>query len=150
MDFFGRLDARDAATEVLPMLTPRQRGTRKGILVLVAGLIFGLVSALMTAIKEDFFVLMLPAAIVIVYGVMRILYAMLLEDDAARKKAARRASKDARREMSGSRKRNEHAGTKSRASLYQHGRPDRRDGPAAERDREYDPPARRRGTRLSS
>jgi len=93
----GRLTVQDAA-EDLPVLTPRQRGTRKGILILVAGLIFSVVVVMLTAVKNDFGLLLIPASFVLIYGVLRVLYGMLLEDDAARKKAERRAAKGARRE----------------------------------------------------
>lgn len=76
-------------------LTPRQRGTRKGLLVLVGGLVFGLSVLLMMAAKSDFVVLLIPAALVIVWGLMRMLYGMLLEDDSARNRAARRARLEA-------------------------------------------------------
>src|ERR1051326_7769409 len=95
----GRLEAEAGPVEAdLLALTPRQRGTRKGLLILVGGLIFGLVAVILTAAKHDFFVLLLPAAILITWGVMRMLYGLLLEDDAARKKAEKRATRDARRE----------------------------------------------------
>jgi hypothetical protein len=78
------------AGEEARTLTPRQRGTRKGALIMVAGLMFGILAVLLTLFKEDFFVLMLPAAIVLTIGVMRILYGLLLEDDSARAKAAKK------------------------------------------------------------
>ncbi|HYH84775.1 MAG TPA: zinc ribbon domain-containing protein [Pyrinomonadaceae bacterium] len=72
-------------------LTPRQRGTRKGALIMVAGVTFAVLAVLLTLFKEDFFVLMLPAALVFTIGLMRMLYGLLLEDDSARSKAAKRA-----------------------------------------------------------
>lgn len=72
-------------------LTPRQRGTRKGALIMVAGLTFGVLAVLLTLFKEDFFVLMLPAALVLVIGLMRMLYGVMLEDDSARAKAAKKS-----------------------------------------------------------
>jgi hypothetical protein len=86
----GRLAAVGGGEQELPALTPRQRGTRKGLLFFVGGLIFGLIAVFLAAAKNDFVVLLLPAGLVIAWGLMRMLYAMLLEDDAARKKAARR------------------------------------------------------------
>jgi hypothetical protein len=77
-------------------LTPRQRGTRKGTLIMVAGLMFGILAIFLTLYKEDFFVLMLPAAIVLTIGVMRMLYGMLLEDDSARRKDTKKGIKPAR------------------------------------------------------
>jgi hypothetical protein len=77
-------------------LTPRQRGTRKGLLILVAGLIFGVIAAMLTAFKEDFFPLLIISAFLMTGGVMRVLYGLLLEDDSARRKAAKglKASRD--------------------------------------------------------
>ena len=92
----GRLDARDAA-EDLPALTPRQRGTRVGLMILAGGLIFGLISLLLTAMKHDFFILFFPAAVILTVGVMRILYGLLLEDDSARKKQEMRLRKESKR-----------------------------------------------------
>src|SRR5918911_2680656 len=57
----GQLAAR-GGEEDLPALTPRQRGTRKGVLILVAGLIFGLIAAFLTAVKEDFLPFLFLAA----------------------------------------------------------------------------------------
>ena len=78
------------AGEESRVLTPRQRGMRKGSLIMVGGLTFGVLAVLLTLFKEDFFVLMLPAALVFIYGLMRLLYGVLLEDDSARAKAAKR------------------------------------------------------------
>ncbi|HST50591.1 MAG TPA: zinc ribbon domain-containing protein [Pyrinomonadaceae bacterium] len=94
----GSLDAADA-TEDLPVLTPRQRGTRKGVLILIAGLIFSFVAVMLTGLNSNFAVLLVLASLVVIYGVLRILYGMLLEDDAARKKAEKRAARGADRQM---------------------------------------------------
>ena len=91
----GRLAGRDPA-EDLPALTPRQRGTRKGVLAVVAGLIFGFIASILTEVKQDFFVFLILAAFIFTFGVMRILYGMLLEDDSARKKAAKRLKKESK------------------------------------------------------
>ena len=111
----GRLAVQDAA-EDLPVLTPRQRGTRKGILILVAGLIFSVVALMLTAAKNDFGLLLIPAFFVFIYGVMRVLYGMLLEDDAARKKSEKRAARDALREAWRGKKRDKLADAKTRAA----------------------------------
>src|SRR5947209_19847334 len=60
----GRLASRDAS-EDLPALTPRQRGTRMGLLILVAGLIFGVLAVILTAFKEDFFPFLILAAFIL-------------------------------------------------------------------------------------
>src|ERR1044071_5649640 len=75
----GRLAASDEA--YARPLTARQRGTRKGVIITVGGiLLFGLFAFLMT-IKEDLFALLPLAALVIAFGVMRTLYGALLEED---------------------------------------------------------------------
>lgn len=91
----GQLAA-PAAAEVPHGLTPRQRGTRKGVLILSGGLIFGFIALLLTAMKSDFFVFLILAAFIMTAGVMRILYGMLLEDDSARKKEAKRLKKESK------------------------------------------------------
>jgi hypothetical protein len=111
----GRLAVQDAV-EDFPVLTPRQRGTRKGVLILVGGVIFSILSLMLTAMKHDLFVLLIPASFVLIYGVLRILYGMLLEDDAARKKVERRSAKDARREEWRGKKREKFASTLARAA----------------------------------
>lgn len=65
-------------------LTKRQRGVRKGLLIMSGGVAFAVLAVLLTLMKEDFFVLMLPAALAFVVGLMRMLYAVLLEEDSAR------------------------------------------------------------------
>ena len=85
----GRLDA---AAQGPRALTPRQRGVRKGLLVMAGGLLFFALAFALMHVKEDFFVLMLPAVIVITIGVMRMLYGLLLEDDAARRKSPKLAA----------------------------------------------------------
>ena len=92
----GQLAVRGGG-EDLPALTPRQRGTRMGVLIIAAGLIFGLLAVILTAVKEDFFPLLMLAAFIFTVGVMRMLYGMLLEDDSARKKEAKRQRKEAKR-----------------------------------------------------
>ena len=81
---FARLLASGETAEGSSSLTARQRGVRKGLLVSAGGVAFGVVALLLTLMQEDFFVLMLGAAIIFVAGLMRMLYAKLLEDDAPR------------------------------------------------------------------
>jgi len=73
-------------------LTPRQRGTRKGLMLTAGGLIFFAVAILLTAFKEDFFVLLMPAGILLTIGVMRVLYALLLEGHETGGKNSKRAA----------------------------------------------------------
>jgi hypothetical protein len=62
-----------------PQLSPRQRGARKGVLMLIISAVLVPIVALMTETKGDFFVLFLPVVMVFVYGLARLLYAYLLE-----------------------------------------------------------------------
>ncbi|MDQ3805693.1 MAG: hypothetical protein M3416_17925, partial [Acidobacteriota bacterium] len=55
-------------------LSPRQRGTRFGLVVMIAGLLFGGIAALLSAMKEDLFVLLPLAALIFTVGVVRLLY----------------------------------------------------------------------------
>src|SRR5215216_3889706 len=73
-------------------LTPRQRGTRKGLMLTVGGLLFFVVAILLTTFKEDFFVLLLPAGILLTIGVMRMIYALLLEEHKPDGKTAKRVA----------------------------------------------------------
>ena len=90
----GRLAPHEDTHEHARPLTPRQRGTRKGLLIMAGGMLFFVLALLLMMIKQDFFVLMLPAALVFTFGVMRMLYGMLLEDDAARRKSPKFAAAD--------------------------------------------------------
>ena len=71
-------------------LTPRQRGTRKGLMMMAGALIFFVVAALLTAFKEDLFVFLIPPGILLTVGVMRMLYALLLEEHTPHAKSAKR------------------------------------------------------------
>ena len=84
-----------ARTDAGGALTPRQRGTRKGLMLTVGGLIFFGVAILLTAFKEDFFVLLMPAGILLTIGVMRMIYALLLEGHRADKKSLKRIAEAA-------------------------------------------------------
>ena len=90
----GRLAAPDRLQEGARPLTPRQRGTRKGLLITVGGILFFVLSAILASAKGDFAVFLPFAALVITFGIMRMLYAMLLEDDAARRKSPKLAAAD--------------------------------------------------------
>jgi hypothetical protein len=75
-------------------LTKRQRGMRKGLLIMAGGFTFGLFAILLTAYKEDFFPMLLLSALILVVGLMRLFYGVLLEDDAT----PTREEKSSRRE----------------------------------------------------
>jgi hypothetical protein len=68
-----------AEAETPATLTPRQRGMRQGLVVIVGGLLSFVVAALLTAYKEDLFVFLIAAGLVLILGSMRLLYALLLE-----------------------------------------------------------------------
>lgn len=70
-------------------LTPRQRGTRKGLMIMSGGLVFSLVAALLTAFKEDLFPFLVLAGVLLTIGVMRLLYGLLLEEHAPKKRPAK-------------------------------------------------------------
>ncbi len=61
-------------------LTPRQRGTRKGLMITTGGIIFLIIVAFLIAFKEDFFPFLILGGLILTAGVMRMLYALLLEE----------------------------------------------------------------------
>jgi len=73
-------------------LTPRQKGMRKGLMLLVGGLLSLKAAVLLTLYKEDLFVLLIPAGIFVIVGVMRMLYGLLLEEHAPAKEPAKRSA----------------------------------------------------------
>jgi hypothetical protein len=77
----GRLPAAEAADEA-GALTPRQRGMRVGLVILIAGAMFVGIAILLTAMKDDLFVFLPVASIVFMIGVVRFLYGLLLEEGA--------------------------------------------------------------------
>lgn len=93
----GRIASREDSHEHARPLTPRQRGTRKGLLITVGGILFFILSGMLATAKDDFVVFLPFAALVITFGIMRMLYAMLLEDDAARRKSPKLAAADSER-----------------------------------------------------
>src|SRR5215212_9125803 len=74
-------------------LTPRQRGTRKGLMITVGGLFFCVVAALLTTFRDELFPFLILAGAIITVGVMRLLYGLLLEEHApAGKKSLKHAA----------------------------------------------------------
>ena len=68
-------------------LTPRQRGTRKGLMIVAGGVFFFFVAAFLTAVvRDELFPLLILAGLIITIGVMRLLYGLLLEEHAPAKK----------------------------------------------------------------
>jgi hypothetical protein len=84
----GRAEPEPAEANV--GLTPRQRGTRKGLLIAAGGVLFFVIVAILTTIKDDFFPVLLFAGLIITVGVMRMLYGLLLEEHAPAKKSLKR------------------------------------------------------------
>ena len=76
-------------------LTPRQRGTRKGLLITAGGVLFFVLVAILTTIKEDFFPFLILAGLIITVGVMRMLYGFLLEEHTPPKKSLKHKAADA-------------------------------------------------------
>lgn len=72
-------------------LTPRQRGTRKGLMIAAGGSVFLVIVAILMTIKEDFFPFLILAGLLITIGVMRMLYGLLLEEHAPAKKSLKPA-----------------------------------------------------------
>lgn len=80
-------------------LTPRQRGTRKGLMITAGGVLFFVIVAILNAIKDDFFPVLLLAGLIITVGVMRMLYGLLLEEHTRPSKFPKRAAADATPEL---------------------------------------------------
>lgn len=94
----------ETAAEGVPRgLSPRQRGMRKGLLVMAAAFMLGLITIFLTLLKEDFFVLLFVAALGFTFGVIRMLYGMLLEDDAPPKRVESAAWGETRSALEGAR-----------------------------------------------
>jgi hypothetical protein len=90
-----RRDSELAKAEANAGLTPRQRGTRKGLMIIAGGLLFFAIVAIMTTIKDDFLPVLLLPALVITAGVMRVLYGLLLEEHAPPQKSLKHTPADA-------------------------------------------------------
>jgi hypothetical protein len=74
----GALPLRAVDDETLE-LSPRQRGIRKGALVMIGAFALALIIIALTLFKEDFFMLMPIPALIFTGGLIRALYGMLLE-----------------------------------------------------------------------
>jgi hypothetical protein len=59
-------------------LSPRQKGVRWGAILMSIGVLLVPVAAMMTAMEEDFAVLFIPAFLIFVIGLVRLLHAYLL------------------------------------------------------------------------
>lgn len=76
----GQLVTRSPQSEER-VLTKRQRGMRKGVMVMAAALALKFVVFLLGLIDDDLFVLLVPVALIFVIGFLRWLYGWLLEGD---------------------------------------------------------------------
>ena len=77
-------------------LTPRQRGTRKGLMITAGGVFFFAVAAFLTAVvRDELFPFLILAGLIITVGVMRTLYGLLLEENAPADKSLKRPAKGA-------------------------------------------------------
>jgi hypothetical protein len=77
-------------------LTPRQRGTRQGLMIIAGGVFFFILVAILNTIKDDFFPVLLLAGLIITAGIMRLLYGLLLEEHApAAKKSLKQINAEA-------------------------------------------------------
>ena len=73
-------------------LTPRQRGTRKGLMIIAGGVLFLVIVAFLMAFKEDFFPFLILGGLITTVGVMRVLYGLLLEGHAPAKEPTKRSA----------------------------------------------------------
>jgi hypothetical protein len=87
----GHLPALASSETEARTLSPRQRGARKGALVMIGAFALALIALLLTLMKEDFFVLLPLVALIFVGGLVRTLYARLLEEDAPRPRRAEKS-----------------------------------------------------------
>jgi hypothetical protein len=75
-------------------LSPRQKGVRWGLILMIVSLLAVPLAALMTAIKSDFFALFVPVLVLFVLGLGRLVHAYLLAprtpSEAAKSLAAQR------------------------------------------------------------
>ena len=79
-------------------LSPRQRGARLGLVIMLAGLLFSVLAMALTTIKQDLFVFLPLAALVFMVGVVRLLYGLLLEGDGPPRTRHALSADNARRE----------------------------------------------------
>jgi hypothetical protein len=63
------------------VLTKRQRGMRKGIVVMCGAIMLKMLTIVLGIIDDDFFALLVPVVLIFAIGFMRWLYAWLLEAD---------------------------------------------------------------------
>lgn len=64
--------------EAKGQLSPRQKGIRWGVILMIISVLLVPISAMMTALQEDFAVLFIPTFLIFVIGLVRLLHAYLL------------------------------------------------------------------------
>ena len=107
----GRPEWAQAVAEAAAPLTPGQRATRKGLAMTAAGLLFFTISALLTAYRDELFVLFIPAALFLCFGVMLTVAGMLRVEPALGKRRPRRGAADAPPQLGAERTRGGERGT---------------------------------------
>ena len=68
-------------------LSPRQKGVRWGVMLMIISVLLVPLSALATALEEDFFVLFIPVFLIFAIGLVRLLHAYLFAPKTATKNA---------------------------------------------------------------
>lgn len=74
-------------------LSSRQKGVRWGLILMIISVVISPLTALMTAMKNDFFVLFIPLFLIFVVGLTRLLHAYLLAQDTPTENASSSAAK---------------------------------------------------------
>ncbi|HEX8500882.1 MAG TPA: zinc ribbon domain-containing protein [Pyrinomonadaceae bacterium] len=91
----GRPARRDGPDGAGATLTPRQRGTRKGLMIAAGGALFFLIVAFLLTVRDELFPFLILAGLILTAGVMRIIYALLLEGHGPGVKAPKRRPAEA-------------------------------------------------------
>jgi hypothetical protein len=74
-------------------LSPRQRAVRWGVMLMLISVLLVPLSALMTALEEEFFVLFIPVSLIFVFGLARLLHAYLFSPKTRTENASPSAAK---------------------------------------------------------
>jgi len=69
--------------EAKRQLSPRQRGVRWGVILMIISVVLAPLAALATAMEDGFFVLFIPLFLIFVFGLARLLHAYLLAPNTA-------------------------------------------------------------------
>lgn len=91
----GRLARAAAPGDAGGALTPRQVSTRKGMAMTAAGLLFFGITALLTLFRDELFVLFIPAALFLCFGVMLMVAGLLRVEPGLNRRSRRREDPDA-------------------------------------------------------